>query len=142
MHIIDGKAVAKTVKEELQRELPLLPQKPTVGIISVGNNPASQRYIQRKIKAAESLGIPVKYFPLPEQTTEAELLAVVQQCNQDSSITGFIIQLPLPYPSEKVFEQIDPSKDLDGVHPYNIGKLSTPHPALIPATAAGIMKLL
>lgn len=142
MHIIDGNAVAATVNEELQREIGLLPQKPTLGIISVGHNPASQRYIQRKMKAAELLNIKVTYFPLPEQTTEAALISLVEKCNHDSSITGFIVQLPLPFSAEKIVAHLNPEKDLDGVHPLNRGKLSAAEPELVPATAAGIMKLL
>ena len=141
MQIIDGKAVARNIKEKLQQELKHIPP-PTLGIISVGNNPASQRFIQRKIKAAESLGIPVKHFPLPQSATELNLIELIKECNQDPLITGFIVQLPLPFPSEKIVEHIDHEKDLDGIHPLNIGKLFTSQPGLVPATAAGIIKLL
>ena len=141
MQIIDGKAVAQKVKEKLQQELKHLPPQ-TLGIISLGNNPASQRYIQRKIAAAESLGIAVKHFSLPRQTTETELIKLIKKCNVNPLMTGFIVQLPLPFSPEKIFLEINPDKDLDGVHPFNIGKLSTAQPILIPATAAGIMRLL
>lgn len=116
-------------------------------VVQVGENPASTTYVGMKIKKAEAIGMEAEAKKLPEQATENDLLALVRTLNTDPTVHGFIVQLPLPkhINENKIIEAIDPKKDVDGFTPINIGKLVTGYPEtdiLLPATPAGIMKML
>ena len=118
---------------------------PGLAVVIVGENPASQVYVRAKGKACEEAGMHSETVRLPEETTEAELLAVVDRLNHDPRIHGFLVQLPLPkhIDSERVLNAIDPAKDVDGFHPVNVGKLSIGDPtALKPATPYGVQQML
>ncbi len=117
---------------------------PGLAVILVGSDPASQVYVGSKRKSCAEIGIESKSYDLPEETTEAELLALIEKLNQDDSVDGILVQLPLPkqIDSTKVIEAILPHKDVDGFHPYNVGRLSQRIPTLRPCTPYGVMKLL
>lgn len=145
--LLKGKEVAEIILTELKLKVATLPKKPVLGIVSVGEDPASQVYIQKKIKAAEEIGIQAKHYQLRENIEEKELLTLIGELNLDSEMDGFIVQLPLPEQirEEKVIENISPEKDVDGFHPFNQGKMFQGiinSNSLLPATPFGIMKLL
>ena len=110
----------------------------------VGSNPASQTYVASKRRTCAQLGLHSQAFDLPSDATQQDLLALVDQCNADASIDGILVQLPLPahMDSTEVIERIDPRKDVDGFHPYNVGRLAQRIPALRPCTPLGVMRLL
>ena len=146
--ILDGKALAAKITNELkniieQNELDL-----TLGIIQVGNNSASNTYVKMKMKRAEEIGVKAKLTKLSEETTIEEVITAIKRYNLDSSIAGYILQLPLPEHlaahKHELIEMIDPSKDIDGLHPLNQGKLFNriTEGVLTPATPTGIMRLL
>lgn len=146
--IISGTALAKSIKAELSEKIQAIVQQgyrsPGLAVILVGENPASQIYVNNKRKSCLEVGIQSKSFNLPETISEQELLALIDQLNQDESIDGILVQLPLPQhiSSVKVIEQIAPSKDVDGFHPYNVGRLCQRIPTLRACTPYGIMQLL
>ena len=146
--IIDGNAVSKTlqqvisfqVKERLSKGL----RAPGLAVVIVGENPASKIYVGKKRKMCQELGMISQDYNLPETTPDAELLQLIDTLNKDHEVDGILIQLPLPkhINGNKVLESILPDKDVDGFHPYNIGKLSIGQPVLRPCTPKGIMTLL
>lgn len=142
--ILDGKAVAADIKQQIRLEVNQLPQQPGLVVILVGENPASQVYVKHKMKACEETGLLSRTIRLPDSTTEAELLQHIDDLNQDPQIHGILVQLPLPaqISAQAVLERIDPAKDVDGFHPYNVGRLTLRNPALRPCTPFGVMKLL
>ena len=148
MIVLDGKNTAKQIRKELSREVELIRQQrgkePTSAIIMVGNNLASEVYVKNKIKSAQEIGIKTILIELPENTTEAQLLEKITHLNNDKQIDGFIIQLPLPehIKEKNIIEAISPTKDIDGFHPLNMGKLIEGNPLFIPATPLGIMELI
>ncbi len=147
VQLLKGKEVAEIILTELKLKVAALPKKPILGIVSVGEDPASQVYIQKKIKAAEEIGIKAKHYQLRENIEEKELLNLIGQLNLDPEMDGFIVQLPLPKQirEEKVIESISPEKDVDGFHPFNQGKMFQGiinSDSLLPATPFGIMRLL
>ncbi|MFQ5646493.1 MAG: bifunctional methylenetetrahydrofolate dehydrogenase/methenyltetrahydrofolate cyclohydrolase FolD [bacterium] len=146
--IISGKEISKRIKEELGAEVAALKKDrgivPGLAVILVGDNPASHVYVRNKEKGCEAAGIHSAKYELSEDSSEAELLSVIEKLNRDENIDGILVQLPLPshMDEQKVLEAITPSKDVDGFHPYNVGKLMTGDAAFISCTPFGIMKML
>lgn len=143
MTIMDGKALAAKIQAELKEKVAQMPVLPGLITILVGEDPASQIYVRGKENDAKKIGIRSKTIKLPESTTEAELLEVIERYNQDSDWHGIIVQLPLPEQinAERVLMKILPEKDVDGFHPLNMGLLWAGNPLMIPSTPAGIMEL-
>lgn len=146
--IIDGKAIAagirKTVQTKIAQRLTAKHRPPGLAVVLVGANPASQVYVRSKRSACAEAGLLSKAFDLPEHTSQTELLDLIDQLNADPEIDGILVQLPLParIDSETVIERIRPDKDVDGFHPYNIGRLAVRLPLLRPCTPRGIITLL
>jgi methylenetetrahydrofolate dehydrogenase (NADP+)/methenyltetrahydrofolate cyclohydrolase len=146
--ILDGTAIAKTIRQEVAAEVSRLRsrgRKPGLAAVLVGENPASAVYVRAKGKACEEAGMHSVIIRLPAEIPEAELLATVDGLNTDPEINGILVQLPLPkhINSEKVLRRIDPSKDVDGFHPVNVGKLVTgDKTAFRPATPYGVQQML
>lgn len=146
--LIDGTAIGKAMRAELAGDIDALGKKgvkPGLAVVLVGENPASQVYVRMKGKACEEAGMHSETIRLPAETSEAELLAVVDRLNRDPKIHGMLVQLPLPkhINSERVLLSIDPAKDVDGFHPVNVGKVSIGDPTgFRPATPYGVQKLL
>lgn len=146
--IIDGKTIAQQVRKEVavlvQKRLAAGKRAPGLAVVLVGENPASQIYVASKRKACEEVGFVSRSYDLPMTTTEAELLALIDSLNGDSEIDGILVQLPLPagIDNVKVLERIHPDKDVDGFHPYNVGRLCQRAPKLRPCTPRGIVTLL
>lgn len=146
--IIDGKALAKSIlatiaSEIAERKSQGLPQ-PGLAVILVGDDHASAIYVQNKRQACNDVGMKSAYFPLPNDIKEKKLIELIQQLNNDKTIDGILLQLPLPpqINTNKILEIIIPEKDVDGFHPYNIGRLAIKNPLLRPCTPLGIMTLL
>ena len=148
MILIDGKETAGQIKLEIAREVEDIitrgGKRPHLAAVLVGNDPASETYVNFKVKDCEQVGFESTLIRFAEDTSEAELLAKVAELNRDAEIDGFIVQLPLPsHISEaKVIESIDPSKDVDGFHPMNVGRLLIGLPCFESATPAGIIELI
>tara|TARA_Y100000385_G_scaffold291606_1_gene370649 strand:+ start:1504 stop:2385 length:882 start_codon:yes stop_codon:yes gene_type:complete len=146
--VIDGKACAKQVKDEIKAEVAEFidneDKSPHLVAIIVGEDPASQTYVASKERAAKAVGITSSVYKYPKETTEEELLEVIDFINKDDEINGVIVQLPLPnhINVNKVIESIDPRKDVDGFHPLNVGKMSIGQETFVSATPAGVMELL
>ena len=143
--IIDGKAMAALVKDEVRAAIETLEgRKPCLCVIIVGENPASQVYVRNKVKAAAYTGMDSLLIELPAQTPEAELLSKIAEMNADPAVDGILVQLPLPehIDEEKVIDAIDPAKDVDGFHPQNVAGLWLGKDCLVPCTPAGIMRLI
>lgn len=146
--LIDGKAVAaharKVIAEEITARLAAGGQQPGLAVILVGNDPASSIYVKNKREACAEVGIQSIYHPMPATLTEAELIDLVHRLNSDPRIDGILIQLPLPdhIDTDKILECVDPAKDVDGFHPYNLGRLAQGRPLLRPCTPFGVMTLL
>jgi len=145
--IIDGKQVAADMRAELKQQVALLKEKgivPGLGVILVGDDPASQSYVAAKEHACEDIGIYSDDNRLPPETSEAELLALVERMNADPKINGILVQLPLPkhINESKVLLAISPDKDVDGFHPMNVGKMVAGEKAFLPCTPHGIIQLL
>lgn len=146
--VISGTALAKNIKAEVAQKINQYiaqgKRAPGLAAILVGADPASQVYVGSKRKSCEELGITSKSYDLAETTTEADLLALIDQLNADMTIDGILVQLPLPkhIDSTKVIERIAPHKDVDGFHPYNVGRLCQRIPTLRACTPYGVMKLL
>lgn len=145
--IISGKELAKQKREQMKLEVERLEKsglKPGLAVILVGNNPASRSYVKGKEKASTEVGIYSRLIEMPEETTEAELLAEIDRLNSDDSIHGILVQLPLPAQiNEKlVIERIDPAKDVDGFHPISIGKMMIGEETFLPCTPFGIVEMI
>jgi methylenetetrahydrofolate dehydrogenase (NADP+)/methenyltetrahydrofolate cyclohydrolase len=145
--IIDGKAIAAAIKDELKRTVESLKDNgviPGLAVILVGENAASQVYVNNKKKACEYVGIKSFSYELPSETSEEELLDLVDTLNKDESVHGLLVQLPLPkhMNEQKVILKIDPAKDVDGFHPQNVGALSIGLDGLVCCTPAGVIELL
>ena len=147
-HLIDGKLIAKQVRQHVTSYVDSLTQagkrQPGLAVVLVGSDAASQVYVSNKRKACDEVGFVSRSFDLPSDTTEETLLNLVDQLNEDKEIDGILVQLPLPagLNAEKVLERIHPHKDVDGFHPYNIGRLAQRIPALRPCTPKGIMTMI
>ncbi|WP_374197085.1 bifunctional methylenetetrahydrofolate dehydrogenase/methenyltetrahydrofolate cyclohydrolase FolD [Acetivibrio sp. MSJd-27] len=147
MKIIDGKAVSAKVRQEIKKEVGNLKDKgltPGLAVVIVGQDPASRVYVNNKKKACLELGMYSEEYALPEETTQEELLRLVQKLNAKEDIHGILVQLPLPkHLDEKtVINNIDPKKDVDAFHPVNVGKIMIGDYDYLPCTPAGIMELL
>ncbi|MCF0123326.1 MAG: bifunctional methylenetetrahydrofolate dehydrogenase/methenyltetrahydrofolate cyclohydrolase FolD [Ruminiclostridium sp.] len=142
--ILDGKALAKKVKEEVKKEAASLERVPGLAVIIVGNNPASRVYVNSKRRDCEECGFLSEEFALPEETTEAELIDLIQTLNGRADIDGILCQLPLPdgINEEAVLMAIDPEKDVDGFHPMNMGALLIGKDGFLPCTPYGVMQIL
>lgn len=147
--LLDGKALSKKVHEQVKVKVEELKAKydkvPGLAVVLVGDNPASQAYVNRKEKMSAKVGMYSKQIKLPEDTSEEKLLGIIDELNNDDAINGILVQLPLPkhIDSNKVLMAIKPEKDVDGFHPINVGKLTSGlEPSAIPCTPLGIMKML
>jgi methylenetetrahydrofolate dehydrogenase (NADP+)/methenyltetrahydrofolate cyclohydrolase len=145
--IIDGKAIAAKIRGELAaevKELEATGVKPGLAVVLVGEDPASKVYVSMKEKACHDVGIFSDEYKLHAETSEADLLALIDRLNNDSRIHGILVQLPLPKQinTEKVLEAIFPTKDVDGFHPYNVGRLVVGKPLFQPCTPYGVMVML
>ncbi len=142
--ILDGKALAAKCKQELKQEAASLARQPGLAVIIVGDNPASRVYVNSKKTDCEECGFLSEEHALPDTTQEAELVSLIQTLNQRPEIDGILVQLPLPkgIDEEAVLRAIDPSKDVDGFHPMNMGALLIGKNAFVPCTPAGIMEIL
>lgn len=141
---LDGKALAAKIKERVRGEAAALPRKPGLAVVLVGNDPASRVYVTSKRKDCEECGFYSEEYALLEETTQAELIGLVETLNRREDIDGILVQLPLPkhLDEEAVIQAIDPAKDVDGFHPMNAGNLLIGRPGFLPCTPAGIMDLL
>ena len=144
---IDGKAISAAVKEAVKAEVAQLKEKGiTTGlaVIIVGEDPASKVYVANKKKACEALGMISREYALPENTTEDELISLIEKLNSDKKINGILCQLPLPkhINEKKVIDSIIPEKDVDAFHPQNVGKIMIGDYDFVPCTPAGIMEML
>ncbi len=146
-NIISGKEVAANIRAGLKEEVAALKARgvtPGLTVVLVGDNPASQVYVRNKGKASEEVGIHSTQHILPDSTTQEALLSLIGKLNASKDVHGILVQLPLPghIDSEAVLEAISPAKDVDGFHPYNVGRLMIGKPTLQPCTPYGIMKLI
>ena len=142
--ILDGKALAKKIKEQVAAEAAALPRRPGLAVILVGENPASQVYVRGKEKDCEECGILNLGRKLPTETSEEELLGIIAQMNADPAVDGILVQLPLPghIDEGKVLRAISPAKDVDCFHPENVGEMMVGDPICWPCTPYGVMELL
>jgi methylenetetrahydrofolate dehydrogenase (NADP+)/methenyltetrahydrofolate cyclohydrolase len=145
--IIDGKAIAAKIREEIAagtRQLASKGLRPGLAVVLVGEDPASKVYVSMKEKACQDVGIFSDEYKLAADTTEVELLALIARLNAEPKIHGILVQLPLPkhIDSDQVLESITPTKDVDGFHPYNVGRLVVGKPLFQPCTPYGVMKML
>jgi methylenetetrahydrofolate dehydrogenase (NADP+)/methenyltetrahydrofolate cyclohydrolase len=142
--IIDGRAVAAALRENVAARASVLPYRPGLAVVLVGDDPASRVYVRNKDKAALQAGLRARTMALPADTPEAALLALIKNLNDDPQTDGILVQLPLPahIRSEIVLRAIDPAKDVDGFHPDNVAALTLGEPRLVPCTPRGILLLL
>lgn len=146
--IIDGKQVAAQVRQEVKNRVTERiaqgKRPPGLAVILIGNDPASHVYVNNKRRACDEVGIISRSYDLPAETTQYELLKIVDRLNEDHTVDGILIQLPLPehIDTSLVIERIDPGKDVDGFHPTNVGRLTLRIPGLRPCTPYGVMRLL
>lgn len=145
--IIDGKAAAQAVREEVrvatERLVAETGVRPGLAVVLVGDDPASQVYVKHKDKDASEAGFEVRTIKLPATTEQAELMDVVRELNEDAAVHGLLVQLPLPkgLDKEAVIDALDPKKDVDGLHPINVAALTMGRPGLVPCTPAGCIEL-
>lgn len=145
--ILDGKHIAKDYRQGLQDQVETLKEKgytPKLSVILVGNDGASQSYVNSKKKAAEKIGMISEIVHLSEDTSEEDVLKELDRLNNDDSVSGILVQVPLPkqVSEQKILEAINPEKDVDGFHPSNIGKLYIDEQTFVPCTPLGIMEIL
>lgn len=148
MQLIDGKAISAKIREEIAEEVKELKQTrgitPGLAVVIVGEDPASKVYVRNKHRACEQVGFASFGYELPANTSEEELLALIAKLNADDAVHGILVQLPLPrhLDEEKILLAIDPAKDVDAFHPYNVGKIMIGNYDFLPCTPAGVMELL
>ena len=145
--LIDGKVISKQIKDELKEQVAALKEQGKeigMAVIQVGNDPASSVYVGNKKKACEYIGIRSESYELPEETTQEELLALIEKLNQDDKIHGILVQLPVPkhIDEDTIIKAISPKKDVDGFHPQSVGALTIGQPGFVSCTPAGIIQLL
>lgn len=145
--IIDGKRISAEIKEELKQKVAKLKEQGITGalaVIQVGNDPASSVYVRNKKKACEFIGIESLSYELPEETTQKELLDLIDKLNQDDKVNGILVQLPVPKHIDEntIIKAISPSKDVDGFHPQSVGALTIGQKGFVSCTPAGIIQLL
>lgn len=145
---LDGRSVADEIKREVQSALSALRSKqhvqPCLAVVRVGDDPASLVYVRNKVRTSEQLGFLSEHHTLPVETTTEQLLALLDTLNERAEVDGILVQLPLPahIDEEQIIASVDPQKDVDGFHPYNVGLLARRRSALVPCTPAGIIELL
>lgn len=145
--VIDGKKISQEIKDELKEKVAKMAEegkKIALAVIQVGNDPASSVYVRNKKNACAYIGIESLSYELPEETTEAELIALVEKLNQDDKVNGILVQLPLPkhIDEEKIIQTISPTKDVDGFHMQNVGALCVGSKGFVSCTPLGIIELL
>src|SRR5512143_829371 len=145
--LLDGTRIANEIKAEVAAEAKSLIDagiRPGLAAVLVGNDPASEVYVRSKVRACEALGFFSEHIMRPATSNTAEVLALVRELNERDEIDGILVQLPLPreIDSRRVLLAIDPAKDVDGLHPFNVGNLSANHPTLVACTPAGVMEIL
>lgn len=145
--LIDGKKISKQIKDELKYEVQKLSDEgknACLAVVQVGNDPASSVYVNNKKKACAYIGIRSKAYELPEETTEAELVSLVEKLNRDEEVNGILVQLPLPghIDEDNIIRTISPDKDVDGFHPVSVGRLWIGEKGFLSCTPAGIIQLL
>lgn len=145
--IISGKELASEIKQDLAKEIERLKVKnllPKLVVVLVGDNPASLSYVKGKERAAAEIGMDSEVITLPVETTEADLLALLDELNDNDAVHGILVQLPLPdqINEQKVIDRINPKKDVDGFHPINIGKMMTGEDSFLPCTPYGIITMI
>ena len=141
---IDGKALAAKVKAQVAEKAAKLPRQPGLAVVLIGEDPASQVYVRGKEADCGECGIRSFPYRLPAETTQQELLDLIEKLNRDPAVDGILVQLPLPEPLEEaaVIAAIAPEKDVDCFHPYNVGRLNISDPVFQPCTPAGVMEML
>lgn len=148
MELLDGKKLSSKIKENLKKEIAKFIEEkgvtPGLAVILVGNDPASHTYVSMKAKACKEVGIYSVTHEMPDTVTEADILSTIQMINDNPKIHGLLVQLPLPshVDSTKILEAIAPSKDVDGFHPFNLGRLVAGLDTFVPCTPLGVMELL
>lgn len=144
MELLDGKTLANDILDKLSLKVNNLDTAPNLVVIQVGNDPASSVYVRNKECTAERVGINSETVKLSKHITQDELLEIIDKYNNDASVNGILVQLPLPkhIDEQVILEAISPMKDVDGFHPLNVGKLNIGQKQMIPSTPAGIMELL
>ena len=148
MILLDGKKISNQIKEEISQEVTVLKKQgkrtPHLAAVLVGNDGASLTYVGSKVKACERVGFTSSLIHLPENTTEESLLLKINELNNDDTLDGFIVQLPLPkhIDEQKILLAVNPKKDVDGFHPENFGRMALDMESYIPATPFGIMEML
>lgn len=145
--LIDGKKISKEIKDELKEKVAEYKEQGieiALAVIQVGQDPASTVYVGNKKKACEYIGIKSVAYELPEETTEEELLSIIDKLNKDDAIHGILVQLPVPKQinEDHIIQAIDPRKDVDGFHPQSVGALSIGQPGFVSCTPAGVIELL
>ena len=142
--IIDGKTLANIKRANLKKRVDALLTPPHLDVIWVGDNPASQIYVHHKEQAGSSIGIDVTIHHLPENTTESDLLELIENLNQSPEVDGILVQLPLPkhLNESDILEAIRPQKDVDGLHSFNLGRLLSGHPQMVPCTPQACLELI
>jgi methylenetetrahydrofolate dehydrogenase (NADP+)/methenyltetrahydrofolate cyclohydrolase len=146
--IIDGNKIAQEIRHEVRKQALALKEKtgivPGLAVVLVGEDNASKVYVARKARACAEAGFLSREFKLPADTSEAKLLSIINELNADKLIHGILVQLPLPkhIHTDKIIAAIDPQKDVDGFHPYNVGGLVSGNPLFVPCTPRGIMELI
>lgn len=142
--VLDGREVAAAVKDEVAEAVAELDYQPGLATVLVGDDPASHTYVKGKRRDAEQVGIRSVHHELAAATGQSELLELVASLNQDDEVDGILVQLPLPgdLDGETTVEAIDPTKDVDGLHPFNLGLLMLGRPGLRPCTPSGVMRIL
>lgn len=146
--IIDGRSISKTIREEIRQAVAELRKDvgivPGLAVVIVGEDPASLVYVRNKKKACEEVGFRSEVYELPEETTQEELVSLIDRLNSDSEIHGILVQLPLPkhLDEEEILLRMDPDKDVDAFHPYNVGRMMIGDPKFLPCTPAGIIELI
>ena len=146
--LIDGKALAQEIRQEIAKEIETLVAKtgvrPGLAVILVGDDPASAVYVRNKKKACDTAGLHVADHALPASTTQDELHKLIDQLNNDPKIHGILVQLPLPpqIDSQTILNAVSPEKDADGFHPYNIGRLVAGDPVFVPCTPKGVIRMI
>ncbi len=145
--LIDGSAHARAIREEIRLAVSRLPagrRPPSITVIQVGDDPASTVYVRNKHRAAEATGFRSAILHLPESTSQADLVERIRALGRDPEVDGILVQMPLPdgLDANEALETIPPTKDVDGLHPYNAGRLAQGNPTFVPATPLGVLELL
>jgi len=146
--LIDGKAIAQQVREQIKTDVDQMVasgrEPPGLGVVLVGDDPASRTYVSMKEKACKAAGIYSEEHALPADASEAKVLSIIDKYNKNPKINGILVQLPVPdhLDAEKILNTISPEKDVDGFHPVNVGRLWEGHPTFVPCTPLGILELI